>query len=80
MYVDERSVGKSAIYSDYAETLVDWCKVFNHEVKLRIHKESCSKFLIIGKAAGIDGIDLFHLVFWIAAIAILYFLSSLIVQ
>jgi hypothetical protein len=28
MYVDERVVEKSAFYSDYAETLVDWCKVF----------------------------------------------------
>jgi hypothetical protein len=37
MYVDERVVEKSAFYSDYAETLVDWCKVFNHVVKLRIH-------------------------------------------
>jgi hypothetical protein len=37
MYVDERVVEKSAFYSDYAETLVDWCKVYNHVVKLRIH-------------------------------------------
>jgi hypothetical protein len=43
--------------------------------------------MIIDKAAGIDvltivracGVNLFHLVSWIAAIAILYFLSSLIV-
>jgi hypothetical protein len=41
--------------------------------------------MIIGKAAGIDvitkacGVDLFHLISWIAAIAILYFLSSIIV-
>jgi hypothetical protein len=36
MYVDERVVEKSAFYSNYAsETLVDWCKVFNHVVKLR---------------------------------------------
>jgi hypothetical protein len=34
MYVDERVVEKSAFYSDYAETLVDWYKVFNHMVKL----------------------------------------------
>jgi hypothetical protein len=37
IYVDERVVEKSALYSNYAETLVDWCKVFNHVVKLRIH-------------------------------------------
>jgi hypothetical protein len=37
MYVDERVVEKSAFYSNYAETLVDWFKVFNH----------------FGKAAGI---------------------------
>jgi hypothetical protein len=37
MYVDERVVEKSAFYSNYAETLVDWCKVYNHVVKLRIH-------------------------------------------
>jgi hypothetical protein len=48
MYVDERVVEKSAFYS----SLVDWCKVYNHVVKLRI--QSCSKFMIIGKAAGID--------------------------
>jgi hypothetical protein len=34
VYVDERVVEKSAFYSDYAETLVDWCKVFNYVVKL----------------------------------------------
>jgi hypothetical protein len=34
MYVDEIVVAsKSAFYSDYAETLVDWCRVFI--VKLR---------------------------------------------
>jgi hypothetical protein len=47
------------------------------------------QFMIIGKVAGIDvitiarikacGVNLFHLVSWIAAIANLYFLSSLIV-
>jgi hypothetical protein len=30
MYVDERVVEKSAFYSNYTETLVDWCKVYNH--------------------------------------------------
>jgi hypothetical protein len=42
--------------------------------------------MIIVKAAGINvitvkacGVDLFHLVSWIAAIAIFYFLSSLII-
>jgi hypothetical protein len=37
MYVDERVVGNFAFYSDYAETLVDWCKEFNHVVQLQIH-------------------------------------------
>jgi hypothetical protein len=37
MYIDEKIVEKSALYSNYAETLVDWCKVFNHVVKLQIH-------------------------------------------
>jgi hypothetical protein len=32
----ERVVEKT-LYSDYAETVVDWCKVLNHVVKLRIH-------------------------------------------
>jgi hypothetical protein len=58
MYVVERVVEKSAFYSNYAETLVDWCKVFNHVVKLRIHEKSCSKSMIIGKAAGIDVITI----------------------
>jgi hypothetical protein len=51
MFVDERLVEKCAFYSDYAKTLVDWCKVFNHVANLRIHLENCSKFMIIGKAS-----------------------------
>jgi hypothetical protein len=64
MYVDERAVEKSTFYSYYAETLVDWCKVYNHVVKLRIHKKSCSKFMIIGKAAGIDVITIARKGLW----------------
>jgi hypothetical protein len=48
MYVNERVVEKTAFYSYYAGSLVDWCKVFNHVVKL----------IIIGKAVGIDGITI----------------------
>jgi hypothetical protein len=32
MYVDERVVEKSVFYSDYAEPLLDWFKVFKHVV------------------------------------------------
>jgi hypothetical protein len=35
LYVDERVVEKSAFYSDYAETLVHWCKVYNHVVNFK---------------------------------------------
>jgi hypothetical protein len=54
MYVDERVVEKTTFYSDCTETLVDRYKVYNYVVKLRIHLKSCSEFMIIGKAAGID--------------------------
>jgi hypothetical protein len=58
MFVDERVVEKSAFYSNFAETLVDWCKVYNHVVKFGIRLKSCSKSMIIGKAAGIDVITI----------------------
>jgi hypothetical protein len=64
MYVDERAVEKFAFYSYYAETLVDWCKVYNHVVKLRIHWESCSKYMSIGKAAGTDVITIARKGLW----------------
>jgi hypothetical protein len=57
-YVDERIAEKFAFYSNYAETLVDWCKVYNHVVKLRVHKKSCSKLMIMWKAAGTDVINI----------------------
>jgi hypothetical protein len=38
--VDERVVEESAFYSNYAETLVDSCKVFNHVVKIRIQQKA----------------------------------------
>jgi hypothetical protein len=55
MYVDERVVKKYAFYYNYAEALIDWCKVFNHHHHQTSNPlEKQSKFMIIGKAAGKD--------------------------
>jgi hypothetical protein len=51
MYVDERVVEKSAFY--------------NHVVKLRIHQKICSKFMSIGKAAGLDVITIARKGLWV---------------
>jgi hypothetical protein len=84
MYVDEGIVEESAFYSKYAETLVYGYEVCNQMFNFRIHE----KRVFVCQAAGIDvnpllaktcEVDLGHLVSWIAAIAILYFRSSLIV-
>jgi hypothetical protein len=63
-------------------SLIGVCKVDNQMVKLRIYEESHSKFVLVCLAASIYVIlaaHEVHLVSWIAAIAILFFRSLLIV-
>jgi hypothetical protein len=64
------------------------CRLYRLIVNFRIHDESRYKFVFVCQAVGISlypllvkacGVDLVHLVSWIAAIAILYFRSSLII-
>jgi hypothetical protein len=58
MYVDEGIVEESAIYSKYAETLVDGWEVCNQMVNFLIHEKSHSKFVFVSQNAGIDVIPI----------------------